>query len=106
MNLGESPSIAQKAILVLAGMQYDAPPARQTRIAASQAVTLLLGGVEVQAVVKDVSRSGARLECLEQLEVGERISIRMGRHGDVCAEVRWASAGSFGVLFLAPPSDL
>jgi hypothetical protein len=91
--------------MVIARMRKDSSPVRDTRIAATQAVTLLLGEIEVPAVVKDVSRSGVRLECAERLEVGERFRINMGRHGDLLAEVRWASAGEVGALFLTPSFD-
>ena len=55
---------------------------------------------EVAVTVKDLSREGFRIELKDQVLVGERVRLRVGRNGDVPAEIKWALGCEAGGVFL------
>lgn len=57
-------------------------------------------GVEIKAVVVDLSQTGARLQIAEPLFVGETVELRMGRSGYAKLQVLWVSGFEAGGLFL------
>lgn len=78
---------------------------RDYRISLSQGAHLLVGELELDATVLDLSKSGARIVCAERFEVGEVVQIRLDRHAPIPAKVKWTSQGEFGAHFLTPVED-
>jgi len=57
-------------------------------------------GVEIKAVVVDLSRTGVRLHIAEPLFAGETIDLHMGRSGYAKLQVLWVSGFEAGGAFL------
>jgi hypothetical protein len=63
---------------------------RPRRVQLNQATTLITGDqVEVQVLVLDLSKNGFRLAASEELFVGERVQLSLGRTEQVAAEILW-----------------
>jgi len=74
---------------------------RPARVRVLQPATVTRSSGEEQAVtVTDISATGFSLEGQKGLGVGEKIYLRLGKQGNVQAEVGWvAEAKAGGVLF-------
>lgn len=57
-------------------------------------------GSEHRVIILDLSKSGFRLRTEEMFRIGEKVSLRTGRYGDVPAQIRWALGEEAGGLFL------
>lgn len=84
--------------------------ARAPRIATRQEAVLITSDlVETNVVIIDVSGTGFRIEAGETFYIGENILIaeevviRLPRHGDVRAQIRWAQGCEAGGVFLEQP---
>ena len=78
------------------------PTNRPPRIDLRRSAALINSdGVQVAVVILDVSRSGFRVEVLDDLRVGERVTL-LAEHGErIPAEIRWALGKEAGGMFLA-----
>jgi hypothetical protein len=65
------------------------------------AVLINSDGLEVDAIILDISGSGFRLHVLEKLYVGELVSLRVD-DDLVPAQIRWVLGDEAGGAFLAP----
>ena len=78
-------------------------PARGIRVSLNEPATLIdQDGNELAVTVADISADGFQLHSVEQLEVGERVTLRGSRLGDLQAEIRWVSTKTAGGVFLSP----
>lgn len=59
-------------------------------------------GRDYPVIIRDLSSTGFRLECSENLSVGERVALRVSRYADFPAEIRWALGNEAGGVFLEP----
>lgn len=66
------------------------------------AVLINSEGVESPVIVLDVSSGGFRLEVTEAPRIGEHVRLRVDKHGDFPAQIRWALGTEAGGVFLAP----
>lgn len=67
-----------------------------------QAILVNSDGVETPVVILDVSSGGFRLEVAETPRIGEHVSLRVDRHDDFPAQIRWALGNEAGGVFLTP----
>jgi hypothetical protein len=74
-------------------------PRIQTAIAA---VLVDADGAEMAVEVIDLSSGGFRLRTAEAIEAGERVKLRVSRHGDFAAQIQWVRGGEAGGRFLEP----
>jgi hypothetical protein len=80
------------------------PDPRARRIDVSyEGVLVASDGHEIPIVVKDLSREGFRVELHDEVLVGELVRLRVGRGGDLHAEIRWALGTEAGGVFLDRP---
>jgi hypothetical protein len=56
-------------------------------------------GSELAVRLADISDEGCRIECDEQLIIGEWVDIAVAGAGQVKAQVRWALGSNAGVKF-------
>lgn len=84
--------------------QKLSPAKRRTmpRVKAISYAALLADGRTIQAVLQDVSCTGARLTTSRSLEVGTRVSIRLPDLPEMSALVRWTQAPDSGIAFETP----
>ena len=59
-------------------------------------------GGELEVEVIDLSSGGFRLRAGEPLVVGEKIRLRVPRHGDFPAQIQWVEGNDAGGRFLQP----
>ena len=64
------------------------------------AVLVASDGHESPVIVRDISANGFRLEVSDELIVGERVELRVGKEEPVTAEIRWARGSEAGGVFL------
>ena len=77
------------------------PNARARRIEVSYpAVLVLPDGYECQVIVRDLSARGFRIEVADELFVGERVQLCMGKEQPVMGEIKWTRGSEAGGLFL------
>lgn len=82
-------------------MEPCEPQPRSKRIDVNyDAVLVTSDGHEVAVTVKDLSSGGFRLELHDEVLVGERVRLRVGRNGDVPAQIKWALGCEAGGVFL------
>jgi hypothetical protein len=74
---------------------------KDRRPVAAGAVVRRADGSEFPVRLTDISEEGCRVECDEQLIIGEWIDIAVLPAGQVKAQVRWALGSSAGVKFQA-----
>lgn len=67
-----------------------------------EAILIDEAGRDYPVVVRDLSSTGFRLECAEDLAVGERVALRVSRYADFPAEIRWSLGNEAGGIFLEP----
>lgn len=60
---------------------------------------LRVGALERKVIIRDVSESGARLQCDIELEPDEVVHLQFGDHPPLKAKVRWVEGDRFGVEF-------
>ena len=91
----------------MSGMQGKA---RAPRIATRQEAVLITSDfAETDVVIADVSQDGFRLEAREtfyigeNILIGEQVTLRVPRHGDLSGRIRWAQGCEAGGVFLKPP---
>lgn len=63
-------------------------------------------GVEVPVKVTDISREGCRLITDGSPMIGERVRLRVGRAGEVPAQVRWSLGQEAGLRFVEAQGDV
>lgn len=74
---------------------------RSRRIQLDTEARLITGdGVKLHVIVLDLSHSGLRLKCPEDLFPGEIVEIRLGRSGYVRAKILWCRGDEAGGAFL------
>ena len=66
------------------------------------AVLINSDGVASKVTVLDVSSGGFRLEVEESPRIGEHVTLRDERGGEIPAQIRWALGNEAGGVFLAP----
>ena len=67
------------------------------------AIVVNSDGMEIDAMILDVSSNGFRLQVGDQLRIGEFVSLRID--GElVGAQIRWVLGDEAGGTFLAPAS--
>ena len=77
---------------------------RPTRVEVTfPAVLVMSDGSTANVLVKDLSRDGFRIQVGQEILVGERVSLRAGKYGDLTAEIRWVRDLEAGGAFLAEP---
>ncbi|WP_265571105.1 PilZ domain-containing protein [Sphingomicrobium nitratireducens] len=75
---------------------------RDTRIEVDQRGILVDSeGVESRVTVTDISKEGCRLITDGTPIIGEHVVLRVGKAGDVPAQVRWALGHEAGLHFTA-----
>jgi hypothetical protein len=81
----------------------DREQQRSPRVRTSIAAILVDsdGGV-LPVEVSDLSSGGFRLRAGEPLVVGEKVWLRVERHGDFPAQIQWVEGNEAGGRFLAP----
>lgn len=89
-------------------MSITKAPARAPRIAMRQDAVLVTSDLtELPVVILDVSGTGFRIEAREtfypgeNILIGETVSLRLPRDGDMAAQIRWAQGREAGGVFLA-----
>jgi hypothetical protein len=65
-----------------------------------EAVLRRVDGRQSSVTLTNFSEDGCRIECPEDLQIGEQLAIAIPRMGQVLAQVRWALPGSAGAKFL------
>lgn len=75
----------------------------EDRIAtSSQTAALSRDGRRRLVRLINLSRAGAMIGNSDALTIGERVTLQLIDHGEVEAEVRWASEGRAGLHFIRP----
>jgi hypothetical protein len=64
------------------------------------AVLIASDGHESGVVVKDISADGFRIELTDELLVGERVKLKVGKEGPQSGEIRWTRGSEAGGVFL------
>ena len=64
------------------------------------AVLVTSDGQPLPVRVRDLSREGFRVEIDDEVLIGERITLRVGRGEDMVGEIRWALGREAGGIFL------
>jgi hypothetical protein len=64
------------------------------------------GGSLVDAIVLNISASGAKAKLLGPAILGERLTLSHERFGDLAARLVWRNDMEFGVEFLDPPERI
>jgi hypothetical protein len=79
----------------------DQPSVRPTRIDVDYSAKLMrANGEEQDVTVTDVSADGFSLSGHDGLLTGEQVYLKLGKGGNIQAEIRWVSGGrAGGVLF-------
>lgn len=67
-----------------------------------QATLINADGMGSPVTILDVSSGGFRLEVAEAPRIGEHVRLRVDKHDDFPAEIRWASGSEAGGVFLTP----
>ena len=67
-----------------------------------EAILINSEGVESPVTILDVSSGGFRLEVTETPRIGEHVRLRVDKHDDFPAQIRWALGSEAGGVFLAP----
>lgn len=67
-----------------------------------EAVLISSEGVETPVTILDVSSGGFRLEVAETPRIGEHVSLRVDKHNNFPAQIRWALGTEAGGVFLTP----
>lgn len=67
-----------------------------------EAVLINSEGVEAPVMITDVSSGGFRLEVSEMPRIGEHVRLRVDKHDDFPAQIRWALGCEAGGVFLDP----
>ena len=81
-------------------MPFSRKP-RPTRVEVNfSAVLVTADGCVSNVIVKDLSRDGFRIQVTDEVLVGERVSLRAGKYGDIAAEIRWVRGSEAGGVFL------
>jgi hypothetical protein len=82
-------------------------PSRAKRVTTQQEAILVSSDLtETPVVIVDVSTTGFRIEAREtfyigeNILIGERVSLRLPREGDMPGEIRWAQGCEAGGVFL------
>ena len=76
---------------------------RAPRVSSHLRATLIdINGREMPGIVTDISKGGFRITSDEPLMIGERVHVRVDRYGDYPAQIRWATGGEAGGVFLEP----
>ena len=65
-----------------------------------EAVAYRADGTKIPVRLTNFSERGCRINAVDDLKIGERLSIAVPRMGQLKAKVRWALAGSAGAQFL------
>lgn len=79
---------------------------RPTRVDVSfPAVLVMSDGSTANVLVRDLSRDGFRIQVGQEILVGERVSLRAGKYGDLAAEIRWVRDFEAGGAFLEEPDS-
>lgn len=68
------------------------------------AVLITSDGHESSVVITDLSASGFRIETSETPLIGEHVHLRVERHGELAAQIRWALGNEAGGVFLESPA--
>src|SRR5688572_5859212 len=86
------------------GFAMDQPTGRPPRIDVTYPALLIrANGSEQEVTIVDVSADGFSLDGQDGLNIGEQVYLKLGKHGNVQAEVRWvAGPRAGGVLFGEP----
>ena len=63
-------------------------------------------GVEIPVKVTDISREGCRLITDGTPMIGEKVRLRVGRAGEVPAQVRWSLGTEAGLRFVEAAGDV
>ena len=83
-------------------MKPSIPKRASPRIDVSyDALLISSGGHEYRVVVKDLSSEGFRIHIDEEVRVGEQVSLRTRRDGDIPAQIVWVMGSEAGGTFLA-----
>jgi hypothetical protein len=72
---------------------------RPVRLRVHHPATLFRGGQELQAVIHDISRQGARIETATRLAVGQTVQLKARGLPDFEATVRWRREPCYGLVF-------
>jgi diguanylate cyclase (GGDEF)-like protein len=75
---------------------------RDPRVAVLRSATIRSGRGTEQGRIRNLSRSGAMIECSIPFRPGEAISIDLGDGNPVAASVRWADEDRIGIAFDEP----
>jgi hypothetical protein len=63
---------------------------------------IYVGTARYSVTVRDMSVSGLGIDCSEQLPVGTRVNLRMGRFPELAGMVVWSTKGQLGVQLSEP----
>lgn len=74
-------------------------PKRGLRLRLTMPVTVIEGGAERAAVLRDISQHGAQIEIEPGLAMGQRIKLRGPGLPELQATVRWRRRGAHGLVF-------
>lgn len=86
-------------------MQGPKTPARSKRIAVHyEGVVTTANGAEQTVIVTDISADGFRFKGQVGLTPGEHVYLRVGKHGNVAAEIRWVDDSEAGGVLLDKPT--
>jgi D-serine deaminase-like pyridoxal phosphate-dependent protein len=79
-------------------------PERPPRVAVIQsAVLTTANGLEQHVAITDISARGFQIEGHEGLKVGDQVYLRIGKQGNVAAEIRWTAETKAGGVFFDGP---
>lgn len=74
-------------------------PKRQLRIEADCAATLTADGEASAAVIRNISREGARIDCESPLALGQQVRVDADGWPPILATVCWRSRPAYGLIF-------
>ncbi|WP_174275075.1 PilZ domain-containing protein [Sphingomonas bacterium] len=82
----------------------DARRAERRRTAAPSTLRADAGG-PVDAIVSDVSITGARISCAAELRVGQEVTVGLASVGAVRGIIMWRRDTSYGLAFAQPLAE-
>lgn len=86
-------------------LQQNLSPIRRRstpRVKATSYVALHTDGRIIQAVLRDISCTGARVTTVRSLEIGGRARVRLPDLPELTAYVRWTECSESGLVFETP----
>lgn len=74
-------------------------PKRGLRLALEFPVTIITGTVRIEAMVKNISQQGARIECRELLAIDQNLRLESASLRETRTKVRWRDGTEYGLVF-------